>query len=426
MKNKGFTLIELLAVIVILAIISLIAVPMILGVVEEAKKRAAESSALGYIDAVEKYMVMTEFENSSILADGLYYVINNSYYKLINLNNDIFLNNIIKVKGAYPLDGYIEILNGKINDVLLIFNDYEVTCNKNIECQVGEKINSEIEKIILSTEIEDFANLEENQTFKIKVDTIPKKILNRNFEYISSDENIAVVDENGLVKILKKGNVEITVRANNGKYSKLYIYMMDPTAPIISIDKGYPLLKRTGITYNNKINIKYDNSRNDISNYYSTDNGQTWMEYDGPFESYSNNIIAKSVVNSTKKEVVTSDVLINEKTDVLPVEAYDNDENTLINFSGYGPIEYFIDVSSEQYMYNSSIILSLSMGHYTTYGIKFYNQDNNEIDSSLQSGNVVNSRLEYVIPSGTTRIGIFYSSSHPGDWGYLYEISLKS
>ena len=40
MKNKGFTLVELLAVIVILAVISLIAVPMILGVVEESKKSA--------------------------------------------------------------------------------------------------------------------------------------------------------------------------------------------------------------------------------------------------------------------------------------------------------------------------------------------------------------------------------------------------
>ena len=38
MKKKGFTLIELLAVIVILAIISLIATPIILGIVEDAKK----------------------------------------------------------------------------------------------------------------------------------------------------------------------------------------------------------------------------------------------------------------------------------------------------------------------------------------------------------------------------------------------------
>ena len=43
MKNKGFTLIELLAVIVILAIIALIATPMILGVIDTAKRGSAES-----------------------------------------------------------------------------------------------------------------------------------------------------------------------------------------------------------------------------------------------------------------------------------------------------------------------------------------------------------------------------------------------
>ena len=38
MNKKGFTLIELLAVIVILAVIALIATPMILNVIETSKK----------------------------------------------------------------------------------------------------------------------------------------------------------------------------------------------------------------------------------------------------------------------------------------------------------------------------------------------------------------------------------------------------
>ena len=65
MENKGFTLIELLAVIVILAVISLIAVPMILGVIDESRRKAAISSALGIVDAVEKQVAVNELSSAN-------------------------------------------------------------------------------------------------------------------------------------------------------------------------------------------------------------------------------------------------------------------------------------------------------------------------------------------------------------------------
>ena len=54
MKQKGFTLIELLAVIVILAIIALIATPIILGLISESKKQGNIRSAELYMDAVRQ------------------------------------------------------------------------------------------------------------------------------------------------------------------------------------------------------------------------------------------------------------------------------------------------------------------------------------------------------------------------------------
>lgn len=73
MNKKGFTLIELLAVIVILAIIALIATPMIMGVIDKAKKGAVEASANGYIDAVEKYSVYGMLDGTTLDA-GVYTV----------------------------------------------------------------------------------------------------------------------------------------------------------------------------------------------------------------------------------------------------------------------------------------------------------------------------------------------------------------
>lgn len=45
MRNKGFTLIELLAVIVILAIIALIATPIVLGIINDSRKSADRETA---------------------------------------------------------------------------------------------------------------------------------------------------------------------------------------------------------------------------------------------------------------------------------------------------------------------------------------------------------------------------------------------
>ena len=69
MKNKGFTLIELLAVIVILAIIALIATPIILNMINDAKKSAAKDSAYAYQDAAEKYVVMHQMASNGVATE---------------------------------------------------------------------------------------------------------------------------------------------------------------------------------------------------------------------------------------------------------------------------------------------------------------------------------------------------------------------
>jgi len=51
-RTHGFTLVELLAVIIVLAIIALIATPVILNVVEDAREEARKDSVIGYADAV--------------------------------------------------------------------------------------------------------------------------------------------------------------------------------------------------------------------------------------------------------------------------------------------------------------------------------------------------------------------------------------
>ena len=110
-KNKGFTLVELLAVIVILALIALIATPIILNVINDAKKQAAKDSAYGYMDAVEKYIVSSELEDESI-QDGTYRVED--------------LNKKISVKGSTPDNGNIEIKNKEVKSYDIGIDGYAV------------------------------------------------------------------------------------------------------------------------------------------------------------------------------------------------------------------------------------------------------------------------------------------------------------
>ncbi|MBS7020970.1 MAG: type II secretion system protein [Firmicutes bacterium] len=65
-REKGFTLIELLAVIVILAVIALIATPLIMGTITKAKKNAFKDTAYGILKAGEKYTaeILLESENT--------------------------------------------------------------------------------------------------------------------------------------------------------------------------------------------------------------------------------------------------------------------------------------------------------------------------------------------------------------------------
>lgn len=116
MKKKGFTLIELLAVIVILAIIALIATPIILGVIDDAKRGAAKSSALGYIDAVEKYIALNQMDDAAESKESL---------------TQTFTRTDVSVKGTRPDAVSITFDKGVVTAASVSVNGYTVTMDAN-------------------------------------------------------------------------------------------------------------------------------------------------------------------------------------------------------------------------------------------------------------------------------------------------------
>ena len=120
MKNKGFTLIELLAVIVILAIIALIATPMILGVIDTAKQGAAKSSAQYYVEAVEKTMMTNQLEGKGAVADGTY-TVGEDGVTLTSSDSKTFKVNVKGDKASS--DSTVKIANGQVTEATLKFKN---------------------------------------------------------------------------------------------------------------------------------------------------------------------------------------------------------------------------------------------------------------------------------------------------------------
>ena len=211
MKNKGFTLVELLAVIVVLAVISIITIPMIENVIEESKKKSLEQSASGLIEAASYYKIshegVTEFvfdenkKGETIKGDKLEYkgniegtgklyidkngdislcLADDKYYVYKNYNSGIYVG---EVKDNSCIIGYDVLTNkyvamlddgtGQISNVYskdevnnLIDNvDSKVTTNKNEITNIKstiETLQSSLNET--NTNLNDLSNVVDSHT----------------------------------------------------------------------------------------------------------------------------------------------------------------------------------------------------------------------------------------------------------------------
>ena len=121
--KKGFTLIELLAVIVILAIIALIATPIVLDIIEDSKNSSIRESANMYKSAAENAIAISAINDG--LEDGTYIIDDkgNLKYKDKEIKVDI--------KNYNFESGILVIEQGQIKDIKLIKSD-KITTGKEL------------------------------------------------------------------------------------------------------------------------------------------------------------------------------------------------------------------------------------------------------------------------------------------------------
>ena len=109
MKKKGFTLIELLAVLVVLAILALITIPLVIGIIKNAKEKSYERSIEAYGRAVENavgvYLLNNPNEQpTTISLTSLDIQTSGQTVKCDNTNVIINTNGSIRLENCYVED----------------------------------------------------------------------------------------------------------------------------------------------------------------------------------------------------------------------------------------------------------------------------------------------------------------------------------
>ena len=131
--KKGFTLIELLAVIVILAIIALITVPVVINIMNNTKKGAAEDSTYGIIESLKLYWMNAQqgFEESGssitiTCGKSSCVYVHNGAPEVISFEAFYSM-----VSGTIPSEGIYEFSNGKVTVSNVKYGDYYCNSDEN-------------------------------------------------------------------------------------------------------------------------------------------------------------------------------------------------------------------------------------------------------------------------------------------------------
>ena len=119
-------MIELLAIIVILAIIAVITVPIILNIIENARKGAAQDSAYGFKDSINKWYLEKLSTDTSYNLGTTYTIQSDSTLKNTESSTDVLA---VNISGQKPTGGWVKLSSTThtIDSACMIIGDYKVT-----------------------------------------------------------------------------------------------------------------------------------------------------------------------------------------------------------------------------------------------------------------------------------------------------------
>ena len=393
-QNKGITLIALVITIIILLILAGITLSALTGD-NGLFARAKESKIKAEIAKIKEQIQIDIFDKQSenqgdISEDSLKEILE-KYGKLSegeNLADKILTTD----RGNYEIK-VSEILNGTTKDD-------EKDDGKDEPTQQGTiKINISPNNTI-TTEVKIDINYGESGIKQYKIGET-------NTTWSTYENTITLTSDTVISKGWGNSDKTITVYAKgtdaegNEQIVTQKIQTLDidaPAAPVIASNFGYPILTESGFQFDGATTIKYD-TRNDITNLYSIDNGTTWQKYTGSITvSSKKTIIAKSVKTTGLETITTKTIDI--PSDAINQNGYDGDENT------YHQIDSPKYIKVDSSVWGKTVRIKVLSGWPGNQTIRFLDGNDTELSSHLcqGGGRAVEYDKTYNIPENTTKI----------------------
>ena len=242
--KKGFTLIELLATIVILAVVSLITIPIITGVINKTRINSLKSSAYGLLEASNLYIAQYNPDNTIRFDIDNNKVISNDTTNLLKYKGSIKEGTvIINAKGKVT----VCITDGK-NSAYKNYNENKVTLVEKNKCTIPD--NTSIVYLDNKATITELSNQEltdEIATLKEEIENLKSDKANKN-EVTSIVDTLATKSEVQQVNTTLSGNmssinnslIERINQLNSLKVNKEYEKIGEAIgSTVISFNKQY-------------------------------------------------------------------------------------------------------------------------------------------------------------------------------------------
>lgn len=322
-NKKGFTLIELLAVIVIPAIIALIAVPIVLNIIERARKGAFTRSSENVLKASNLYYTNSLLDVSGP-EDIRFECINNKCLssKLDEKGKQISLN----IDGNVG-EGYVLITNKGEVEFLLQNGSYcavKYVNNKKITVKEGECNNIDITNDETKPIIDKINTVITSNSITVTVSAYDNESGISGYAFKINDEEYTKVQSNNVYTFNKLTNdkvYKISVKVYNGTYGK--DDFKEETGMSIKETEEISLktmeeprfsVSPEGWSTSKKVTIMYPEG---YTNEYSIDNGVTWNSYIETITVTENGNIIARITDGTN--TITKTQMIEKIDNTVPI-----------------------------------------------------------------------------------------------------------